>query len=118
MLFLCEGNTWLHISGTNLQLFICKIFTQFFGYTFEVFERDFASFIIIEELKSFENLLFGIFFSLKFKEKSIGYTTYNTQNKNCNYSMQELEILRKSYNFKHTQTTTNIHTKAEGRKTQ
>lgn len=79
MLSLCEGNAWLLTPGTNLQLFICKIFTQFFGYTFEVFERDFASFIIIKELKSFENLLFGIFISLKFKEKSISYTTYNTQ---------------------------------------
>lgn len=61
----CLRIIWFHTPGTNLQLFICEIFAQLFGYTFEVFEGDFASFIIIKEFESFENLLFGIFFSLR-----------------------------------------------------
>lgn len=85
---------WFHISGTNLQLFICEIFPQFFGNTFEIFERDFASFIVIKEFESFENLLFGIFFGLKevsisLRKKSSGYVVGNTQS----YKRQALDRL-------------------------
>lgn len=51
--------------GPNLQLFISDVLPQRFSHTFQVLERDFSSFIIIKEFESFENLLFGIFFSLK-----------------------------------------------------
>lgn len=82
----CLRIIWFHTPGTNLQLFICEIFAQLLGYTFEVFEGDFASFIIIKEFESFENLLFGIFFSLRegsvsLKKKSTVYVVHNTQNK-------------------------------------
>lgn len=96
---------WFHAPGTNLQLFICEIFAQLFGYTFEVFEGDFASFIIIEEFESFENLLFGIFFSLRegsvsLKKKSTVYVVHNTQNKDGSYKIQALERLRNSLKSK------------------
>lgn len=59
------GMTPGHIPATNLQLFVGEVFPQFFGNTLEVFERDFASFIVVEEFESLKNLLFGIFFSLQ-----------------------------------------------------
>lgn len=97
----CLCVIWFHIPGTNLQLFICEIFPQFFGDTFEVFERDFASFIVIKEFESFENLLFGIFFSLKevsisLRKKSSGYVAGNTQS----YKRQALERPRNSLKSK------------------
>lgn len=77
---------WFRTPGTDLQLFIGEVFPQFFGDTFEVFERDFASFIVVKEFESFENLLLGIFFSLKevrvsLRKNSSGYVVGNTQNK-------------------------------------
>lgn len=57
--------------GPNLQLFISEVLPQHLGHTFEVLERDFSSLIIIKEFESFENLLFGIFFSLKEERTSL-----------------------------------------------
>lgn len=114
----CLCTIWFHIWGTNLQLFICEIFPQFFGNTFEIFERDFASFIVIKEFESFENLLFGIFFGLKevsisLRKKSSGYVVGNTQS----YKRQALDRLRNSFKskFKEAQPAGSIRTKAEGR---
>lgn len=55
---------------SNLKLLVREILPQFFGHALKVFERDFACFVVIEELKRFQNFFFWIFFSLKKKEKS------------------------------------------------
>lgn len=60
-----RGTTPGHTPATDLQLFVGEIFPQFFGNALEVFERDFAGFIVVKEFESLENLLFGIFFSLQ-----------------------------------------------------
>lgn len=48
-----------------LQLFICEVLSQLFGYSFKVLEWDLACLVIIEQPESFQDLLFGVFLSLE-----------------------------------------------------
>ena len=49
---------------TYLQLFVRQVFTQLLGNSLQVFKGDFARAVIIKQPEGFQDLLFGILFTL------------------------------------------------------
>lgn len=65
---------FLH-DGHYLQLFICEVLSQLFGYSLQILERDPARLVVIKQTEGFQDLLFGVLLSLKSEKKESQFSS-------------------------------------------